>query len=71
MFYYLIDLHYSQTARMQTAEKALFYYLIDLHYSQTNDDFNYHTEMFYYLIDLHYSQTAVTELYLFVGFTTL
>ena len=57
MFYYLIDLHYSQTARMQTAEKALFYYLIDLHYSQTNDDFNYHTEMFYYLIDLHYSQT--------------
>ena len=35
MFYYLIDLHYSQTATISEPEQAEFYYLIDLHYSQT------------------------------------
>ena len=34
-FYYLIDLHYSQTQRGCRLYKLLFYYLIDLHYSQT------------------------------------
>ena len=35
MFYYLIDLHYSQTNRQLPFEHPAFYYLIDLHYSQT------------------------------------
>ena len=35
MFYYLIDLHYSQTHRFRCTQFVLFYYLIDLHYSQT------------------------------------
>ena len=34
-FYYLIDLHYSQTIPQTSAPFILFYYLIDLHYSQT------------------------------------
>ena len=34
-FYYLIDLHYSQTYTIFVIKKRLFYYLIDLHYSQT------------------------------------
>ena len=37
MFYYLIDLHYSQTRWGQSFLVQLFYYLIDLHYSQTID----------------------------------
>ena len=35
LFYYLIDLHYSQTHAMRDKSSVLFYYLIDLHYSQT------------------------------------
>ena len=35
LFYYLIDLHYSQTSFFAIASILLFYYLIDLHYSQT------------------------------------
>ena len=35
-FYYLIDLHYSQTADACYDCNYLFYYLIDLHYSQTD-----------------------------------
>ena len=35
MFYYLIDLHYSQTPILEVTLPRLFYYLIDLHYSQT------------------------------------
>ena len=34
-FYYLIDLHYSQTTLILQCSALLFYYLIDLHYSQT------------------------------------
>ena len=34
-FYYLIDLHYSQTQARQVLLWHRFYYLIDLHYSQT------------------------------------
>ena len=34
-FYYLIDLHYSQTLQMTVYYSYGFYYLIDLHYSQT------------------------------------
>ena len=34
-FYYLIDLHYSQTKLTDDAPDEEFYYLIDLHYSQT------------------------------------
>ena len=34
-FYYLIDLHYSQTSNDKLLKYIRFYYLIDLHYSQT------------------------------------
>ena len=34
-FYYLIDLHYSQTQLFAQHRAYRFYYLIDLHYSQT------------------------------------
>ena len=40
-FYYLIDLHYSQTEDDKSAYVELFYYLIDLHYSQTLSHFAY------------------------------
>ena len=56
-FYYLIDLHYSQTVSVTDANGNLFYYLIDLHYSQTDISLEAATYRFYYLIDLHYSQT--------------
>ena len=36
-FYYLIDLHYSQTSLGISEIIWLFYYLIDLHYSQTSN----------------------------------
>ena len=35
VFYYLIDLHYSQTMISKFCNLSRFYYLIDLHYSQT------------------------------------
>ena len=57
-FYYLIDLHYSQTHRLQDTEREKFYYLIDLHYSQTWWYTKRELNKFYYLIDLHYSQTT-------------
>ena len=56
-FYYLIDLHYSQTQWMQRLTQIRFYYLIDLHYSQTTWSIITALLLFYYLIDLHYSQT--------------
>ena len=56
-FYYLIDLHYSQTSFFAIASILLFYYLIDLHYSQTTGQHCGKIFQFYYLIDLHYSQT--------------
>ena len=67
-FYYLIDLHYSQTAVFLPFLFSLFYYLIDLHYSQTDYKIYNKINMFYYLIDLHYSQTTwsiITALLLF------
>ena len=57
MFYYLIDLHYSQTVDEKSEELKKFYYLIDLHYSQTISTTSPYVSEFYYLIDLHYSQT--------------
>ena len=36
VFYYPIDLHYSQTTRYRRSLSILFYYPIDLHYSQTS-----------------------------------
>ena len=57
MFYYLIDLHYSQTHQKPFVMPFSFYYLIDLHYSQTAFRWQRVNYMFYYLIDLHYSQT--------------
>ena len=57
-FYYLIDLHYSQTKCSLCCINRMFYYLIDLHYSQTNQSSLVLPLRFYYLIDLHYSQTT-------------
>ena len=57
LFYYLIDLHYSQTGLPIRFRVKTFYYLIDLHYSQTVCGSTYKIIQFYYLIDLHYSQT--------------
>ena len=37
-FYYLIDLHYSQTAGHKYLISLKFYYLIDLHYSRTRSN---------------------------------
>ena len=39
LFYYLIDLHYSQTGEPPDLSAHTFYYLIDLHYSQTSVQF--------------------------------
>ena len=70
-FYYLIDLHYSQTLAGVICKKFLFYYLIDLHYSQTRCWQHYFGQEFYYLIDLHYSQTRVLFTKITTSFTTL
>ena len=40
-FYYLIDLHYSQTGGDSFDQCVEFYYLIDLHYSQTVEGSTY------------------------------
>ena len=56
-FYYLMDLHYSQTINPVVLWAVLFYYLMDLHYSQTNCYTVVKHTAFYYLMDLHYSQT--------------
>ena len=61
VLYYLIDLHYSQTAMAARLGVLEFYYLIDLHYSQTAFRWQRVNYMFYYLIDLHYSQTPILE----------
>ena len=71
LFYYLIDLHYSQTVEKPIKNTGQFYYLIDLHYSQTMSKGNRKIEWFYYLIDLHYSQTMLIQKNLLIGFTTL
>ena len=60
-FYYLIDLHYSQTCTLLQRLYLLFYYLIDLHYSQTLSRSVAQLSWFYYLIDLHYSQTRTMQ----------
>ena len=56
-FYYLMDLHYSQTCRHDGRPPSPFYYLMDLHYSQTDFGEQTISAGFYYLMDLHYSQT--------------
>ena len=70
-FYYLIDLHYSQTRPQRRRFSQWFYYLIDLHYSQTTSEPFFQKVMFYYLIDLHYSQTVSIAIANLMSFTTL
>ena len=70
-FYYLIDLHYSQTAFRWQRVNYMFYYLIDLHYSQTPILEVTLPRLFYYLIDLHYSQTLRDGTHPIYSFTTL
>ena len=58
-FYYLMDLHYSQTNILAPLHYFWFYYLMDLHYSQTHAVNLRKSLAFYYLMDLHYSQTDI------------
>ncbi len=59
MFYYPINLHYSQTGVAMEKKDRQFYYPINLHYSQTIILFVVCFLLFYYPINLHYSQTMV------------
>ena len=58
MFYYLIDLHYSQTKQLRgrTEKTVLLPYRFTLF--SNCQSFHRKYQQFYYLIDLHYSQTA-------------
>ena len=71
MFYYPIDLHYSQTMVVYDCKEQGFYYPIDLHYSQTPVSASKQSMMFYYPIDLHYSQTESQYETEVSGFITL
>ena len=57
-FYYLMELHYSQTQEEHRNKTHRFYYLMELHYSQTQNRPTRSTPPFYYLMELHYSQTS-------------
>ena len=59
VFYYPINLHYSQTGDAPYYGCSEFYYPINLHYSQTFAQSFVSRSSFYYPINLHYSQTAV------------
>ena len=56
-FYYLMNLHYSQTDGNTPYHATPFYYLMNLHYSQTHWELTKTPAWFYYLMNLHYSQT--------------
>ena len=71
LFYYLMDLHYSQTCRGWSVTRLSFYYLMDLHYSQTSARTSFSSSPFYYLMDLHYSQTRGVYILKYISFTTL
>ena len=68
MFYYLMKLHYSQTATITIWTDNTFYYLMKLHYSQTKPGTPRHFNRFYYLMKLHYSQTFPLYSYFLVLF---
>ena len=59
LFYYPIDLHYSQTDLPYHQTPVKFHYPIDLHYSQTPAVGCRPERAFHYPIDLHYSQTPL------------
>ena len=59
LFYYLMNLHYSQTTLNLSLPATVFYYLMNLHYSQTQTTIIRDTGSFYYLMNLHYSQTEL------------
>ena len=71
MFYYPIELHYSQTDMAVRLLAEGFYYPIELHYSQTALPSVRGVHPFYYPIELHYSQTANEWIPLCIGFITL
>ena len=58
LFYYPINLHYSQTREPDIDMIKKFYYPINLHYSQTLGVITLYRRKFYYPINLHYSQTS-------------
>ena len=70
-FYYLMNLHYSQTIIQRHQFFKKFYYLMNLHYSQTMLVLLISGLMFYYLMNLHYSQTIVVVHTQCQSFTTL
>ena len=71
MFYYLMNLHYSQTESIKAGLPDTFYYLMNLHYSQTSNMRKKNFLKFYYLMNLHYSQTSIEERFVQKSFTTL
>ena len=61
-FYCILNLHYSQTSVIATAQRSLFYCILNLHYSQTPSADNASDNMFYCILNLHYSQTLLKVL---------
>ena len=57
-FYCILNLHYSQTSVIATAQRSLFYCILNLHYSQTLIWFISSALTFYCILNLHYSQTG-------------
>ena len=62
MFYYLIDLHYSQTS-IHKCDRAVWV-LLPYRFTLFSNPGAEYVQLcrFYYLIDLHYSQTAMTRM---------
>ncbi len=66
-FYYLMELHYSQTWSALQVRELWFYYLMELHYSQTMTVKFGKISEFYYLMELHYSQTLNSSILFYIA----
>ena len=74
LFYYLMDLHYSQTGLPFVPSGDRFYYLMDLHYSQTVGHSVYPFSCFttlwiYTILKLYYFHSIYSSVSLPYGFT--
>ena len=75
-FYYLMDLHYSQTGAPILSRSSWFYYLMDLHYSQTwmtyqSFSYGFTTLWIYILSNMNSRLAYVFAVLLPYGFTLL
>ena len=63
-FYYLIDLHYSQTSNLTKVQKKTIKVLLPYRFTLFSNIPKMFSiiKLFYYLIDLHYSQTSNLKL---------